>query len=164
MTAIHLTESYGLQARDLRERTGVPNVDGARAALECFYYSFNQRSLAVFDAIWAEESLIQLNSPLGGILRGHEQVRALYRGIFEGPVQVWVEFSDIVQYASAEMVVFAGREQGEFTRGDKTVALSIRTSRAFQYFGEQLGWRQVHHHGSIDSPEALATYQAAVQR
>ncbi len=74
-----------------------------------------------------------------------------------------MEFSDIVQYASPEMVVFAGREQGEFTRGNQTVALSIRTSRVFQYFGEHLGWRQVHHHGSIDSPEALAAYQAAVQ-
>jgi hypothetical protein len=43
------------------------------------------------------------------------------------------------------------------------VPLAIRTSRFFQYFGPELGWRQVHHHGSIDDAEALDRYQRAVR-
>jgi len=38
----------------------------------------------------------------------------------------------------------------------------IRTSRFFAY-SEAIGrWVQFHHHGSIDSPEALRAYQHAV--
>lgn len=55
-----------------------------------------------------------------------------------------------------ETVVFAGRERGEFIRGGLTVPLAIRTTRVFRYFGGELGWRQVHHHGAIDDPAALA--------
>jgi hypothetical protein len=61
------------------------------------------------------------------------------------------------------MIVFAGRETGEFTRHDQTLPLSIRTSRVAQWFGPEIGWRQVHHHGSIDDPLLLAEYQQAVR-
>jgi phage gp16-like protein len=42
------------------------------------------------------------------------------------------------------------------------VPLSIRTSRVFA-FQPNHGWRQMHHHGSIDDPAALAAYQDAVR-
>ncbi len=61
------------------------------------------------------------------------------------------------------MVVFAGRETGEYAREDRVVPLAIRTSRIVQWFGPEIGWRQVHHHGSIDNAEALAVYQGAVR-
>ena len=95
-----LSRTYGRNAIDRRVEAREPTLEGARAALECFYFAFNQ---------------------------------------------------------------FAGRERGEFTRDKHTVPLAIRTSRVFQYFGGQPGWRQVHHHGSIDDPEALAQYQRAVR-
>jgi predicted glycosyltransferase involved in capsule biosynthesis len=38
--------------------------------------------------------------------------------------------------------------------------LKIRTSRLFQLIGGR--WRQFHHHGSVEDPELLARYQAAV--
>jgi hypothetical protein len=38
--------------------------------------------------------------------------------------------------------------------------LQIRTTRIFAYAGT---WVQVHHHGSIDDPAALAAYQQAVR-
>ena len=76
---------------------------------------------------------------------------------------MWVEFHDVVEYVDGTSVVFAGRERGEFTRDERTVPLAIRTSRFFQYFGPELGWRQVHHHGSIDDAEALDRYQRAVR-
>lgn len=164
MTAIAWTETvYGQDARDRRAEALTPGIEGARAAVETFYHSFNQRSIEVFDAVWAHSDLIALNNPLGGILRGLPEIRALYQRIYDGPADVWVKLHDIVEYATAEMVVFAGREQGEFSREGRTVPLNIRTSRVFAWMGPEAGWRQVHHHGSIDEAEALATYQRAVR-
>ncbi len=162
-TMQHVETIYGRNARDLRREARAPTEDGARAALETFYHAFNGRSLEVFEAVWAPKELISLNNPLGGIVRGLDDIRALYRRIFEGPAQVWVELHDIVAYLGETTAIFAGRERGEFSRGGRTVPLAIRTSRVFQYFGPELGWRQVHHHGSIDDPEALARYQRAVR-
>lgn len=104
--------------------------------------------------MWAPGNLVSLDNPLGGIVRSLEEIRAIYGRIFGGPARVWVEFHDVVEYADATSVVFAGRERGEFARDGRTVPLAIRTSRFFQYFGPELGWRQVHHHGSIDDAEA----------
>lgn len=158
-----LSRTYGRNAIDRRVEAREPTLEGARAALETFYFAFNQRSLEAFEAVWAEGPLISLNNPLGGIMRGIDDIRALYQRIFSGPARVWVEFHDVVEYAGKDTVLFAGRERGEFTRDKHTVPLAIRTSRVFQYFGGQPGWRQVHHHGSIDDPEALAQYQSAVR-
>lgn len=158
-----LSRTYGRSAVDRRIEALEPTLEGARAALECFYFAFNQRSLDALEAIWAQGPLISLKNPLGGIMRGLDDIRALYQRIFDGPAQVWVEFYDVVEYVGQDTVVFAGRERGEFTLNDRSVPLAIRTTRVFQYFGGQLGWRQVHHHGSIDDSEALARYQRAVR-
>lgn len=117
----------------------------------------------VFSQVWANHELIQLNNPLGGILRGYDPIANLYRGIFAGEARVWVELEDIVEFQTDAMVVFAGRETGEFTKGGKTIALSIRTSRIVQWFGAETGWKQSHHHGSIDDSSLLAEYQRAVR-
>lgn len=158
-----LSRTYGRDATDRRGAAREATLEGARAALECFYFAFNQRSLGAFEVVWAQGPLISLNNPLGGIMRGLDDIRSLYQRIFSGPARVWVEFYDIVEYVGQDTVVFAGRERGEFTRDGRTIPLAIRTSRVFQYFDGELGWRQVHHHGSIDDPEALAQYQRAVR-
>ena len=92
--------------------TAQPTFEGARAALETFYYALNNRAYSPFRQIWLDDPLIQLNNPLGGIVRGAEAIGALYGRIFEGPVRVRVEFYDVVAYVTSEMVVFAGRERG----------------------------------------------------
>lgn len=56
-----------------------------------------------------------------------------------------VHREDVVECEGQNTVVFAGRERGEFVRDGVTVPLAIRTTRVFQYFGGELGWRQVHH-------------------
>ena len=66
-----------------------------------------------------------------------------------------------MRFASDEIVVFAGRERGEFVVENRRVPLTIRTSRVFSYRPE-VGWRQIHHHGSIDDPRLLQAYQDAV--
>lgn len=159
---IHSQHNYGRVATNRIHQTNQYSIDGARALLESFYYAFNHRNMDVFSQIWANDELIQLNNPLGGILRGYESIANLYQGIFIGPASVWVELSDIVEYQSNDMVVFAGREHGEFTKGEISVSLSIRTSRIIQWLGTDVGWKQTHHHGSIDDPKLLAEYQKAV--
>jgi len=154
---------YGRNSANRTDRVGEPGPVGARLLMESFYYAFNHRDLAVLGMVWADHDLIQLNNPLGGILRGYEPIAALYSRVFTGSASVWVELDDIVEFKTDAMVVFAGRETGEFTRNDQTLPLSIRTSRVVQWFGPEIGWRQVHHHGSIDDPLLLAEYQQAVR-
>src|SRR5487761_2030731 len=112
---------YGRAAKNRIAASRQHTLDGARALVETFYYAFNQRDMDVFAQVWANHELIQLNNPLGGILRGYEAIANLYCGIFTGPARVWVELNDIVEFQSDDMVVFAGRETGEFTKDGKTV-------------------------------------------
>jgi len=163
MTMRVMADTFGRGAANRLADIRRPGIDGALALLETFYYAFNQRDLAVFRQVWADHPLIQLNNPLGGMLRGYDQIAALYAQVFDGPARVWVAFDDIVAYSTDAMVVFAGRETGEYAREDRVVPLAIRTSRIVQWFGPEIGWRQVHHHGSIDNAEALAVYQGAVR-
>lgn len=156
-------QNYGRDASNRIHQTNIHNIEGARALVESFYYAFNQRDMGIFYQVWANSELIQLNNPLGGILRGYEPIANLYKGIFAGSASVWVALSDIVEFQTDNMVVFAGRETGEFTKGETTVSLAIRTSRIVQWFGEDIGWKQTHHHGSIDDPKLLAEYQQAVR-
>jgi hypothetical protein len=160
---IHSDKKYGRDARNKTDQAQKQGIAGARALVESFYYAFNQRDMGVFAQVWAKNELIQLNNPLGGILRGYEPISNLYRNIFTGQARVWVELDDIVEFQSDEMIVFAGRETGEFTKGAKTVSLSIRTSRVVQWLGVDIGWKQTHHHGSIDDAQLLADYQVAVR-
>ena len=159
----HATQTYGRSATNRIEQVHQHSIEGARALLETFYYAFNHRDMSVFGKVWADHELIQLNNPLGGILRGYESIAALYQRIFTGSAVVWVELGDIVEFQTPNMVVFAGRESGAFSKGTLSLPLSIRTSRVVQWLGPEIGWRQTHHHGSIDDPQLLAEYQRAVR-
>lgn len=156
-----IEEMYGRHAHNRLADASLAGSEGARAALESFYHAFNQRSQVVLREVWADNPLVQLNNPLGGVIRGVDGVVDLYRRIFEGPADVWVEFHDIVEYTGAGAAVFAGRERGEFRVGDTVIPLDIRTTRVFAYADGR--WGQVHHHGSITDPALLAQYQRAVQ-
>jgi SnoaL-like domain len=71
-----------------------------------------------------------------------------------------VTFGDVIAHDGQFHVVFAGREVGSHTGVDGTTRpLEARTSRYFRY--EDGRWRQYHHHGSIDDPDALRAYQQA---
>lgn len=157
-----MTARFGKDSQPHFEAMRDPGPGGALAALETFYYAFNHRSLEALSSVWLDDPLVQLNNPLGGILRGADAIRSLYQRVLTGPARVWVEFADIVQFRLGDAIVFAGRERGEFAVGGTVVPLAIRTSRVFA-FSVGTGWRQVHHHGSIDDPESLRSYQQAVR-
>lgn len=155
-----LASVFGRAARDRSDEAA--GADGARAMLETFYHAFNQRSLTVLEKVWAPDASILLANPLGGIVRGLGEIRALYRRVFEGPARVWVEYYDVTQFGDGEHAVFVGRERGELVHGDQRLPLAFRTTRYFQRI-HGVGFRQVHHHGSMDDPSALAAYQRAVR-
>jgi ketosteroid isomerase-like protein len=157
----HSATTYGVESREREDQVERHDFEGARAALESFYYALNHRDLEALARNWTDDPLAQLNNPLGGILRGGDAVKNLYDRIFSGTVRVQVTFGDIVEYIGDDHAVFAGRETGTYTVSDQEPsALEIRTSRYFRYSGER--WRQYHHHGSIDDPELLRAYQHAI--
>jgi limonene-1,2-epoxide hydrolase len=159
----HVDDEYGPQARNRLDETGSPDVTGARAALESFYYAFNHRDLKALEQVWVRDPLVQLNNPLGGMLRGAGDVVELYRRVFNSRARVEVTLGEIVEYGAAGLVVFAGRETGRFTDpAGRNLPLRIRTTRVFAYDQAAGRWGQLHHHGSIDDADALRDYQHAV--
>lgn len=130
------------------------------AALADFYRAFNGRDLDGVRANWAEGAPIAMDNPLGGILRGWAEIGGVYERLFSGPAKVYVEFYDFSLHETDEMFYVVGRERGRFERDRQQVDLRIRTSRLYQKLDGR--WRQVHHHGSIDEPDLLKTYQQAV--
>ena len=159
----YLGKHYGREARKKTKNIYEADISGARALIETFYYAFNQRDIVTLSQVWVNHDLAQLYNPLGNILRGSADIMELYQLIFTGSGKVWVEFHEVVEYQTSDMVVFAGRERGEYTQAKDSLKLSIRTTRVVQWFGEQIGWKLTHHHGSIDDPGLLAKYQSRVK-
>jgi hypothetical protein len=71
---------YGPEARDRLAETTDPSRAGARAALESFYYALNNRNVEALSDDWADHPLVQLNNPLGRMLRGGDAVGSSTRG------------------------------------------------------------------------------------
>ena len=129
-------------------------------ALSDFYEAFNSRNLVMMSGNWSQTDDTAMDNPLGGIKRGWQEIESVYERIFSGPARVYVEFYDYTMHETGEMFYAVGRERGAFRVGDIVIPLAIRTTRIFKMIDGR--WRQVHHHGSIEDPELLARYQAAV--
>lgn len=151
--------------RNLLADTLVPGVEGARAALETFYYAFNTRSLDLLKRIWADDPLAQLVSPFGYI-RGGPGIAAAYERMSSGPARMQTILEDIVVYIAPELAVFTMREHGTGMQhnehGGKT-ELSGHTSCVFRFVASQGGWRLVYHQVSLSDPDSLARLQRAGQ-
>lgn len=159
-----LTREFGRNASNTMDYLSDRSFDGALAALELFYFGFNNQDIDIMNRVWYNSSFSQLNNPVGGIKRGTDAIMKVYDTIFNGEAQVWVNFSDIVYYEWEGMVVFAGTETGQFTKDGETIPLQIRTTRFFAYLEDEESWLQVHHHGSIDDAGLLERYQTALRK
>ena len=153
--------------RNLLAEAATPGIEGARAALETFYHAFNTRSPDLYQQIWADDPLVQLGSPVAGLVRSSAAIAALAARGFSGPARTQTVLEDIVAYATPELVVFTGRERGTYARDGEREAASalaeIRSICIFRFIAEQGGWRQVYHHVSLDDADQLARYQRAVR-
>lgn len=131
-----------------------------KEALIEFYDAFNNRNLDLMQKNWANTDEIAMDNPLGGIMRGWEDIYPVYQRIFEGKAKVYVEYYDYTIHEGADLFYAVGRERGYFKIGDQKIDLKIRTSRIFKKINNE--WRQVHHHGSIEDPALLLAYQNLV--
>ncbi|MEJ2689574.1 MAG: nuclear transport factor 2 family protein [Deltaproteobacteria bacterium] len=129
-------------------------------ALAQFYHAFNTGDLEEMSRNWEQSDNIAMDNPLGGIKRGWAEVADVYKRIFDGPAEVYVEYYDFTIHEHGEVFYAVGRERGFFRLGDRRIDLVIRTSRIFRRVGKC--WRQIHHHGSIVDAGLLAAYQSAV--
>lgn len=143
--------------------TGSEPEDGLatpRQALGQFYRAFNGRNLDLMASNWLHGDEAAMDNPLGGIKRGWSEIAPVYERLFRGAAVVYVEFHDYTIQESSEMFCAVGRERGVARLPGTELELRIRTSRIFRRTAA--GWRQVHHHGSIDDPDLLRRYQVAV--
>lgn len=136
------------------------DIDSPYSALVEFYRAFNQADLSLMTQNWCSDEKASMSNPLGGVKRGWNEIQEIYKRIFNGPAQVYVEFYDYSIHQTENMFCAVGKERGYFKRDNNEIELAIRTSRTFIL--EAGLWQQLHHHGSIDNPELLADYQKAV--
>ncbi len=130
------------------------------AALINFYRAFNQRDMPLMEDNWLSTTEASMSNPLGGVKRGWDQIQPVYAHIFHGAARVYVEYFDFSIHLAEGMFCAVGRERGHFRVADTEIPLAIRTSRIYQRINGQ--WKQLHHHGSMDDPALLQTYQTAV--
>ncbi len=138
-----------------------PSQDNAKLqALIQFYKAFNSRDFNLMQENWLNDETIAMDNPLGGIKRGWEEIKSIYSRIFSGKATVYVEFYDyaIVDFEGGFCAI--GRERGFVKIADSQLDLAIRTSRVYKKIGDS--YKQVHHHGSIESPDLLRSYQELV--
>jgi ketosteroid isomerase-like protein len=130
-------------------------------ALSEYYRAFNGRDLDLMRRNWAYSDEISMANPFGGIRRGWADIREGYERIFNGRARISVAFHDYTIHQCGQMFYAVGREQGGLEGGNISLELKFRTSRLFALSDGR--WRQFHHHGSIDNPELLLRYQAAIR-
>lgn len=131
------------------------------AALVQFYRAFNTRDIELMSRTWLQSDDASLSNPVGGgVRRGWDAIAALYHRLFNGPGRVQVEFFDYSLHQTEDMFIAVGRERGTFNSDEAELTLEIRTSRT--YLKTNSGWRQLHHHGSIEDSALLDDYQKAI--
>lgn len=132
-----------------------------RGCLNDFYRAFNRQDLILMSANWSPGTDASMSNPLGDVYRGWPAIAAVYERIFYGPARVYVEFFDYSLHVGADMFCAVGRERGHVELEGERIDLAIRTSRVYRL--ENCGWRQLHHHGSIDDAALLARYQELIR-
>ncbi|WP_458699567.1 YybH family protein [Sulfurospirillum sp. 1307] len=126
-----------------------------------FYSAFNNQDFELMSKNWLQAEEIAMDNPLGGIKRGWDEIQSVYSRIFNSKAKVYVEFYDYTIVDLNGGFCAIGRERGYVQIGDQKLELAIRTSRIFKLIDGV--FKQVHHHGSIETPELLKEYQELVK-
>jgi hypothetical protein len=93
-----------------------------------------RRDIALLAQVWALDPNVELDNPLGGVVRGSDAIVVLYARVFETPIRLSVELHDVIEFSGADHVVFAGRELATHTQsGRRFDPVAIRTSRYSRY-------------------------------
>lgn len=138
----------------------ISDAESPYSALADFYRYFNHQNSQLIQSNWLQTEDASMSNPLGGIKRGWNEISEVYKKIFTGSAKVYVEFYDYTIHESKDIFIAVGRERGALEINNKKIALAIRTSRIYCLHDKQ--WKQIHHHGSMDNPEMLSTYQTTL--
>lgn len=130
------------------------------SALVNFYTAFNNQDFALMKNNWLQTNEASMSNPLGEIKREWKNIKEIYKKIFNGNSHVYVEFYNYTIHTTKDMFIAIGHERGSLEINNSKVDLAIRTSRVYKLHKNQ--WKQIHHHGSIDNPALLNTYQLAL--
>jgi ketosteroid isomerase-like protein len=130
-------------------------------ALAQFYRALNSRDISLMQENWENSPEAAMDNPLGGIKRGWDEIRTVYEKLFASNSDYRFEFFDYTLHQAGDIFYVVGRERGTLNIHGRNLDLAIRTSRIFRHAPDGT-WHQVHHHGSIDDPEMLASYQELV--
>lgn len=126
-----------------------------------FYNAFNNQDFELMSQNWLQNEEIAMDNPLGGIKRGWNEIKSVYNRIFRGKAKVYVEFYDYTIVGLDGGFCAIGRERGYVEIGEQKLDLAIRTSRIYKLIDGI--YKQIHHHGSIESPQLLKEYQELVK-
>jgi ketosteroid isomerase-like protein len=143
-------------------REDLGDVSRPIQALAQFYKAINTRDLSLTEENWDASPEAAMDNPLGGIKRGWPEIRKTYEQLFSSPATYFFEFWDYTLHENGDIFWVVGRERGRLTKRSETLHVAIRTTRLFRRADGR--WRQIHHHGSIEDPEMLARYLAAVRQ
>ncbi|MBY5485333.1 hypothetical protein E0H36_17825 [Rhizobium leguminosarum bv. viciae] len=149
--------------RHLTEVNGGETAQDDGCALDAlirFYRAFNAGDLKGLEQVWLGGSDPSMDNPIGGIRRGWDQIADGYSTLFKGKTKVQVTFHDFTSQGGDEWHLFVGRERGVCQTATETLDVAFRTSRWF--VRKDGGWRQLHHHGSVEDPQMLAAYQKLI--
>lgn len=138
------------------------NLPETLQALSQFYHAFNHGDLKAMRQNWEQSTEVSMSNPLGGVMRGWDEIEQVYLRIFTGPVEVYVEYFDYTIHQAGEMFTAVGKERGYLKTADTKIDLAIRTSRIYRQTEGK--WQQLHHHGSMDNTELLSVYQTTVKQ
>jgi ketosteroid isomerase-like protein len=133
----------------------------ALQALAHFYSALNSRNIEMMHQNRANSAEIAMDNPSGGIKRGWSEIKTTYEKLFDSKGTYRFEFYNYTLLEAGVLFYVVGRERGELDVSAQAMKLAFRTTRIFQKDADAR-WGQVHHHGSIDDPQMLATYQKAV--
>jgi ketosteroid isomerase-like protein len=156
-----MSESFVPIQKPVTGREDLGDLSQPQQALAQFYKAINGRDLALMEEHWDASAEAAMDNPLGGIKRGWSEIRQTYERLFSTSATYSFEFWDYTLHRSGDVFWVVGLERGRLTSGGETLELAIRTSRLFRRADGR--WRQIHHHGSIDDPDMLARYLAAVR-
>lgn len=131
-------------------------------ALVQFYRALHSRDLALMEQNWDSSPDAAMDNPLGGIKRGWSEIRQTYERLFAAPWNYSFPFWDYTLHRNGNVFWVVGRERGRLTKDEQVVDVAIRTTRLFRRADGR--WRQIHHHGSVEDPQMLARYLAAVRQ
>ena len=80
-------------------------------ALVEFYKAFNTQDIELMKINWNKDEGV-MDNPLGGILRGWENIQEVYKKIFFGKAEVYVEFYDYSIHKQGNIFFASFRERG----------------------------------------------------